>query len=71
MDKLSYKSHDKTDVKWNAIYLSSQVRKPYMAAKDNRSFMNEVLWIIKTGAPWRGLTPDYGKWRTVYKRFVQ
>ena len=32
-------------------------------AKDNRSFINGVFWILRTGAPWRDLPPDYGNWQ--------
>ena len=28
-----------------------------------------ILWIARTGAPWRDLPPDFGKWITVYQRF--
>ena len=38
-------------------------------AKDNRRFINGVFWILRTGAPWRDLPPDYGKWGTVHQRF--
>lgn len=37
--------------------------------KDNRLFMNAVLWILRTGAPWRGLLKDFGKWGSVHQRF--
>ena len=31
-------------------------------AKDNRQFINAVFWIMRTGAPWRDVPPDYGHW---------
>jgi transposase len=31
-------------------------------ARDNRLFIKEILWILRTGAPWRNLPPDYGSW---------
>jgi transposase len=38
-------------------------------AKDNRLFIDAVLWIGKTGAPWRDLPERFGDWNTVWKRF--
>ena len=32
-------------------------------AKNNRLFINAVFWILRTGAPWRDLPPDYGDWK--------
>ncbi len=40
-----------------------------VTAKDNRQFVNAVMWILRTGAPWRDLPPEYGRWHTVYTRF--
>jgi transposase len=38
-------------------------------ARDNRLFIDAVLWIAKTGAPWRDLPERFGNWNTVWKRF--
>jgi len=51
---------------------------PYTAGKsgdrgltgvDNRMFVEGVLWIARTGSPWRDLPSVFGKWGTVYQRF--
>ena len=38
-------------------------------AKDNRLFIDAVLYVAKTGIPWRDLPERFGHWDTVYKRF--
>jgi len=38
-------------------------------AKDNRLFIDAVLWIGKTGAPWRDLPERFGDWNSVWHRF--
>ena len=37
--------------------------------RDDRDFVEAVLWIHRTGAPWRDLPSDFGPWKTVYNRF--
>jgi transposase len=39
--------------------------------EDHRPFINGVLWVLHTGAPWRDLPECYGPWETVYRRFNQ
>ena len=34
-----------------------------------KDHMEAVLWIARTGGPWRDLPPEFGKWNTVFKRF--
>lgn len=38
-------------------------------AKDHRTVLNGILWILRTGAPWRDLPERYGSWNTVWSRF--
>src|ERR1043165_8549586 len=39
--------------------------------RDNRQFVEAVVWIGVNGAPWRSLPREYGKWSTAHKRFVR
>ncbi|WP_422110843.1 IS5 family transposase [Burkholderia multivorans] len=44
---------------------------PGRTATDNRWFVEAVLWIGRTGCPWRDLPKAFGRWHTVYMRFLQ
>ena len=40
-----------------------------VTAKDNRLFLEAVLWRVRTGSPWRDLPSDFGNWNTQFRRF--
>jgi transposase len=42
-----------------------------VSAKDNRLFVESVLWIARTGSPWRDLPKSFGPWNSAYKRFAR
>lgn len=40
-----------------------------VTARDNRLFLEAVLWRVRTGLPWRDLPTDFGNWNSVFQRF--
>ncbi len=38
---------------------------------NHRRVVNGILWILRTGAPWRDLPERYGKWQSVATRFYR
>ena len=40
-------------------------RKPF----DHRRVLDGVFWIARTGAPWRNLHEEFGKWGSVFHQF--
>ena len=41
------------------------------SAKDNRLFVEAVIWLARTGSPWRDLPPEFGNWHSTYVRFAR
>ncbi len=57
----SYHRHDISDEVWALLepHLPGQRGQWGGIAEDNRRFINAVFWVLRTGAPWRDLPPDY------------
>jgi transposase len=62
--------HEISDVDWDRIkdLLPGLPGQHGGVAQDNRRFVDAVLWIAKTGAPWRDLPERFGPWGSVWKR---
>lgn len=60
-----------TDDQWERVrpLLPPQKPKTGRPNKDHRTIVNAILWIDRTGAPWRDLPPEYGPWRSVATRY--
>ncbi len=64
--------HGLTDQQWSAI--ESLIPKPNHMGRpprDAREMMDALMWILRTGAPWRDLPDWFGPWETAYTRFCQ
>ena len=40
-----------------------------VTARDNRLFLDAVLFVANNGGQWRDLPPRFGKWNSVFVRF--
>ena len=65
--------HELTDEQFERIkdFLPGQKGHVGVTANDNRMFINGVVWIFKTVAPWRDLPERYGDWKNVHRRFTR
>ena len=69
----AHRRHDISDDAWAKIEPHLPGRKGSWGgiAQDNRNFINAVFWIMRTGAPWRDLPPDFGGWSNTHRRFIR
>jgi transposase len=60
-----------SDAQWQRIapLLPGKPGDPGRSGEDNRLFVEAVLWLVRTGVPWRDLPERFGKWGSVWKRF--
>lgn len=60
-----------TDAMWAKVasLLPGKATDCGVTAKDNRLFLEAVLWRVRTGLPWRDLPGAFGRWNSVFQRF--
>ena len=60
-----------TDNQWNRIkdLLPGKITDPGVTAKDNRLFVNAIIYRYKTGIPWRAIPQEFGDFRVLHTRF--
>jgi transposase len=69
---LTMSRHDISDELWRRLepHVHPQRADPRGRPNaDTRRILNGVIWVLRTGAPWRDLPDEFGPWQTVYKRF--
>src|SRR5262245_33296424 len=61
-----------TDAAWGriaAVLAQVKSRRGAPPAQDDRTFVEAVLHLARTGEPWRDLPKAFGNWDAVYQRF--
>lgn len=69
-DSIHYQG-DLTNLQWQRLKPLLPPQKPHVGRPSNnhRTIINGILWVLRTGAPWRDLPERYGAWATVSGRF--
>lgn len=59
-----------TDAQWAKMepHCLGKPTDPGRSGSDNRRFVEAVLWVVRTGSPWRDLPAFFGHWNTVFSR---
>lgn len=62
-----------TDKQWQRLQPLLPPEKPKTGRPNlsHRQVINGILWVLRTGAPWRDLPERYGVWSTVSSRFYR
>jgi transposase len=62
-----------TDAQWARLAPLLPPQRPRMGRppKDHRLIVEAIVWLDRTGAPWRDLPREFGPWETVASRFYR
>ena len=67
------KRYELSDQQWKRIepLLLGKPGDPGQTGRNNRLFVDGVLWVLRSGAGWQDLPERHGKWKSVHKRFTR
>jgi transposase len=59
-----------TDAQWAAVRPRLPPQRPRTGrpARDHRTVLSAILWVLRTGAPWRDLPGRFGPWSPAWSR---
>ena len=65
--------HELSEEQWQRIndLLPSDLPRGSFRPLPNREVINSILWILRSGAPWRDLPERYPNWKSVHTRFLR
>ena len=60
-----------SDAQWERVapLVPGKPGDPGRSGDNNRLFLEGVLWLVRTGSPWRDLPVEFGHWNSVFQRF--
>ena len=61
--------YDLTDFEWSVIEPLLPNKPRGVPRVDDRRVLNGIMWVLRSGAPWRDLPERYGPYTTCYNRF--
>ena len=61
--------YDLTDFEWRVIAPLLPNKPRGVPRVDDRRVLSGILWVLRTGSPWRDLPERYGPYTTCYNRF--
>ncbi len=63
--------YELNDYQWNQIkdLIPPKTSKCGRERRDPRELMNAIIWVLRTGSPWRELPKKYGPHTTTYNNF--
>lgn len=63
--------YELTDEQWRLIESLMPKPRPGGRWNDHRTTLNGMMWVLKSGSPWRDMPERYGSWKSVYHRFCR